>query len=583
MGNSQSSNNTNNNNYTNYTNNSDTTKKSDEFYEVIDFIATNYILTMNFKSLSKLSEKAYCDKLIVLTSDIIQKNFSDKDVTYLAHRVKNGLDVNELKDEKVMVTTKDSISEIENSEEDSIKKKRVCIGIAKFYVKIAHIFAAIVMTINPVYTYKDSKGATVKVGLMEKDKIPVEAADKKLHKLGICESRIDILKEGSPENVQPNVCSMNLGENGTGKTLADEPGITELTQLYLDDNYDFSNGMFTGMSEETKSQFMKDLHGFYTAFTGNEKMPDSIKKFSDIKLRDYSKNPGCQGDNPKLKQKYSSNDGGSSSNKKLFVDYANNLRQMMSTAAENQTKLLSIINELFTNVNDEETGKKVIRINPKLTEESLQRAVEKTRRFIVDLYIRCETDFVKGVKLYEAIVESKILETTQKQIDNLKVEANKMIHETRAAVAPIPLGYQQAFIPEYRANTNMLFDPTKIPFENNSSEENKGAEEVKVANEPSEQVYIKQPGKEEQGGLEGTNILIPRQSDSGTPSSLTQSPVIKDQRHGEAQHEIELSDMREIARPHYSPLSDYNGDWEIPENIHLDERAGEGEGEGDSE
>ena len=41
-------------------------------YDIIDYIATYYILTMDFKSLSKLCEKEYCDKLVVLTSDIIK-------------------------------------------------------------------------------------------------------------------------------------------------------------------------------------------------------------------------------------------------------------------------------------------------------------------------------------------------------------------------------------------------------------------------------------------------------------------------------------------------------------------------------
>ena len=78
--------------------------------------------------------------------------------------------------------------------------------------------------------------------------------------------------------------------------------------------------------------------------------------------------------------------------------------------------------------------KKVIRVNPKLTEESLQKVVEKTRYLIVDLYVKCENDYVTGIKLYEAIVESKILETTQNQIEMLKKEASKIIKETKKEV-----------------------------------------------------------------------------------------------------------------------------------------------------
>ena len=48
-------------------------------------------------------------------------------------------------------------------------------GIAKFYIKIAHLFAAIVTTINPIYVYKDQEGNTVRATLAEKGKIIVFA------------------------------------------------------------------------------------------------------------------------------------------------------------------------------------------------------------------------------------------------------------------------------------------------------------------------------------------------------------------------------------------------------------------------
>jgi hypothetical protein len=413
--------------------------KFENFYDIIDYIATYYILTMDFKSLSKLSEKAYCDKLVVLTSDIIERHFNDMEITFLAQRIKNGIEVNDLKKENVKFIYKDNLEslDISNDEQKSIKKKRVCIGIAKFYVKIAHIFAAIVMTINPVYTYKDTTGQTIKTTLLEKDKIP-KNVNRKLYRLNICDNRIRALKRG--ENIdettgevtlQPRICDINTNSTGSEKTLADEPGIPELLKLYLDDKYDYSNGTFTGMSENTEKQFNNDLKLFYTAFTGNENMPDSIKKFSDIKLRDYSKNPGCQPPNQTLKNKYTIN-----KKNELFIKYADNIKKMIQNAATNQYKLLSIINELFTYVNDPYSGKRVIRVNPKLTDDSLQKAVENTRRFIVDLYIKCENDYVNGVKLFEAIVESKIIETTQKQIETLKKQANKIIEETQKASVP---------------------------------------------------------------------------------------------------------------------------------------------------
>jgi hypothetical protein len=160
-------------------------------------------------------------------------------------------------------------------------------------------------------------------------------------------------------------------------------------------------------------------------------MPSDITQFSDIKLRDYSKTPGCQDATPIMKSKITLN-----KNDKLFEAYAKNIKQMIQEASANQSKLLEVINDLFTYVIDPYTGKKVIRVNPKLTESSLQKVVEKTRRLIINLYVKCEQDYVNGVKLYEVIVESKIFEMTQKQIDNLQAEASKLIKEAQSSAEP---------------------------------------------------------------------------------------------------------------------------------------------------
>ena len=427
MGNTPSSSNTKTNNE----------KQFENFYQIIDYIASYYILTMDFKSLSNLSNKEYCDKLVVITSDIVKNYFNDLEITYLAQRIKNGEEVNNLTKENVIFVNKDQLEslDIQNDVNKSIKKKRVCIGIAKFYVKIAHVFAAIVKTINPVYVYKDENGNVVKNGLLEKDKIP-KNAKRKLYKLNICDNRIrslksmDVDEEKKEVNLHPKICTMNLNKDGSVKNLQDEPGIVELLQLYLDDDYDYSNGTFTGMSDSTKRQFEKDLKSFYTAFTGNAEMPAEIKKFSDIKLRDYNNKNSCQGTNPVFKQNYVL-----SENDKLFMEYAKNIKNMIQSASNKQSQLLGVINDLFIFVSDPYGDKKKIRVNPSLTEDKLQKLVEKTRSIIIELYVKCEMDYVENLKVYEAIVESKILETTKKQIENLEKKANTMVVETNTKIA----------------------------------------------------------------------------------------------------------------------------------------------------
>jgi len=456
------------------------------FYQAIDFIATHYILTMNFKSLSKLAEKKYCDKLIVLTSKIVERHYAAHEIDYLARRLEQGepdaADPAATQDQMKREQVQYVLNQPENSDDDSgttsssppmteeeaqLNKQQKCIGIAKFYVKIAHVFAAILMTINPWYVFTNEIGETVKVNLMHRDLIPKEVK-RKMIKFNICESRVRALRKQQRKDTRTSSsttsenkntaaaavaltpistsCKLNTTDDGRVKTLADEPGIMELERLYLDDQYDFSNGQFAGMSESTKQQYLRDLKLFYTAFTGNETMPPEITKFSDIQLKDYQKSPGCTAAAAAAAATASPNTALaadipiSTNNRHLFVQYAENIKSMIQSANDNQLKLMGVINELFTFVVNPQSNQKVIRINPRLTSERLQRAVETSRQLITQLYVQCETDYAIGLKIFEAIVESKTFETTQKQLANLEAQSNQLLKSTLSSAKQQRIG-----------------------------------------------------------------------------------------------------------------------------------------------
>ena len=58
--------------------------------DILDIIATKYILTQNFQDMKKLGSKEYCDKLVILTSKIIKKYMNEKEIKYLAQRITDG-------------------------------------------------------------------------------------------------------------------------------------------------------------------------------------------------------------------------------------------------------------------------------------------------------------------------------------------------------------------------------------------------------------------------------------------------------------------------------------------------------------
>jgi len=416
--------------------------------ETIDYIATHYILTSDFQSLRKLNEKTYCEKMIVLTSDIINKKFSDLEVDKILDRIENGSSSKGIEKENIVFFNK---SQLHNAVEESNDTKEMkCNQIAKFYIKVAHLFASIVMTINPEYTHVDFFGNVKTYKLFEKDKIP-SSGHFEVSKINLCGERVHILsnelinnddgedgENTDSENVSVNtapkkLCSMNFNKKGKIKTLDEEIGIPELMELYYDDGYDYKTGKFNRMSEETEKQFKNDLKNFYINFTGDYNVPESVNKFSDVKLRDYSKKKICA--------TMSSHSDSSSSDDKnyielntkdtLYVKYAENLKKMIDSVNKKQQQLSSIIDKVFVYVYDSSKSvpnqDEVIRINPDLTESSLQSIVVECRNYIKDLYLTCEKDFTEGIKIYEAIVESRILDTTMKQIDKLEKISDNLV------------------------------------------------------------------------------------------------------------------------------------------------------------
>jgi len=127
-----------------------------DLQELVDIISSKYIVTQRFKDMERLADKKYCDNLVILTSKIISNNLNDLEVEYLSDRVVKGIDTHTLQKNRLIYLKKSSLSKLNVKNER--KRKALCIGIAKFYVKIAHVFAAIVTTVNPKYYVSDENG-----------------------------------------------------------------------------------------------------------------------------------------------------------------------------------------------------------------------------------------------------------------------------------------------------------------------------------------------------------------------------------------------------------------------------------------
>ena len=395
--------------------------------DVINYLASNYILEQNFQDMVNLRDPKYCNDLVILTSDVIGEYLNDQQVKYLAQRTRDGAVVNEIAEDQLLWVKEQDFKNLDVR--TKVPKKRLCIGIAKFYVKIAHLFGAIVTTVNPTYTYKeDITGKKITVSLQNKKLIPSYATPK-LNRINICSERINALVNGkdftSGENIiiEPNFCNMNVRkDNKDIKSLSDEPGIPELELLYKDE-YDYDEGKFKSMSTKMKEKYEKDVELFYKTFTGNATKPDTIKKFSDIKLRDFASSEGCKPGSV-YREKYEGTVG-----QKLFKEYAEHIQKMIENAQNNQNALLVILDKMFAwNRNHQDLTKQII-ISPELNEKKLDELIAEARTLIIKCYTTCETDFITGLEIFEAIVEKQIMDVTKSQIDKLEETISSTLAE----------------------------------------------------------------------------------------------------------------------------------------------------------
>ena len=437
--------------------------KSKNLTQIIDYIATNFILTNNFKDFKNLTDQKYCNNLVILTSKIINNNLNYKQVQYLSQRIKQGDIVNEMTKDNVIFFEKDKIENIDI--DSNIRKKRLCIGIAKFYIKIAHIYAAIVSTVNPTYNYKNENGEIQEVNLENKIYIP-KYSNTKINRNNICSLRINSLLNKSNFDVNnneeikinPDFCDINKNQD-TGKTkmLINEPGIPELSKLYYD-KYDYNTGRFIGMTEKAKKLYENDVKIFYKTFTGKKNVPNNIKTFSDIPLKDFHNLSKCK-NNGAYTQIYTGK-----KREKYFKKYAEHIEKMMKTTNENQNKLIKIIDKLFILISNKHTNKKEIIINPNLTYKNLDLIIEETKKPIINLYLKCEKDYLEGLNIFEAIVNLLYKETSQNQLINLENNINK--HKQKQNIPSNTELIEQNKLEE-KENINKNINDPIVNFNNN--------------------------------------------------------------------------------------------------------------------
>ena len=373
---------------------------------LIDEIAMHYMLTQNAIDLNKISDKEYHDKLIILTSNVIEKRLNNLEIGYLKNRIAG----NENQIQDIMPA-------------NSKVKDKVITDISKFYIKIFTIYSSITSTFDPQYSYVDENGSNKTFYLKDTDEyknIPnnVKPVLTQLtNPMSLCRKRLNILKNRYDDTTEPGSIILNPGEKlcstESSAKLIDEIGIKELDSLYYD-IFDYNTKQWSKKSNKMKKKYNKDLILFYRIFTGKKTKPANIKSFQDIELLDFKTLHSCT-DNTFLSDIVISKEN------KLIKEYKEKIDLIQKSTEENRHKLYSILKELFVvKVVDDEQS---YTINPSLTLDKILLLEEQTRISLLDLYISCEKYFIQALIIFENIYESKDYTISEYRKENLmKIE-----------------------------------------------------------------------------------------------------------------------------------------------------------------
>jgi hypothetical protein len=429
--------------------------------KLIDRIATDYILSMNFQDMMDMTTESGCGKMVLVVEDILKKNTTEVDLASLQNTPRGLFDLAAPPSgtSSIFVFPEgDEVAKKSMDLSDPKKKLSLCRNIAKFYVQVAHLFAAIIMTVNPKYQFTKD-GETKKVGIMDRKDIPEESLKTAniILERNFCSERENILTQKSSLDDNNDLkialpyCSLDEKIDPIGASR----GIKELEDLFKDD-YDTNTGIFS-MNEDSARKYKQVVKEFYDAMYNTGTAPDT---FSDIKIPKYHEERGCSEtalqkaiglniDEEFKEKKSQENDADKKSgsdanntdpveqpkddyeppfketyrgtNSGLYKDFKNNIVSMKEATAKNTNEVFSILGQLFDLTVDP------ITINPKITSENISPLIIDTREKITKLYLECEKNFQKGLELFRNIVYQNLTEQTKEDILSLEELQNNTL------------------------------------------------------------------------------------------------------------------------------------------------------------
>ena len=356
-------------------------KKLNDMALKLDLYAQRVILK-EVKFNSSLSDSGKCEKLIVITSEILNR-LPFRLISYMDRRHKLFSEKYEMynaMDRALLVNTNEEIlKESKLDEPNEFRKKQMCVGIARFYVQIGNLFNAIMSTMRP-YNYETNRRSTptnfydmLTFSLFEREGGKDGSGQKyeasnlstfvKKHQ-DVQRDLQRFLSKGSGDmTMTPNICDitnsirekkatpLNMNSATSPYRNKVDPSIfAALEELYFDIFHETSisnpkTPQFIEMSRQVKDKiYSRDVRDLFRIVTGREPT-DEIKTFADVGKH--------VADNEQIKEWCSKNKNKSFKindavrQDSTFVKYVNHIKSMIYTISKRRRYIVGLLDRVF--------------------------------------------------------------------------------------------------------------------------------------------------------------------------------------------------------------------------------------------
>ena len=365
----------------NNNNNDNNNNKESLDINELHFIVSYYLYKMNIASLNRLMNKSYCEKIMALVNKILIANYNLEDASSYA--------------------------------------------LAKLFVKISHIYACIILNVNPVITIKNKKEdakedeekekAEEEEEKEESDEEEKEESDdeKEKEESDKEEEKEESDDEEEKEESERDIKNISFSPQCKLKVSIEDMikhQLTELDSIYFDKDVDFDtdndNTNFKGQSEIAKKLYDDDVNIFSDVLIG-ETIDKKTTSFLDI--FELFMNEG---------EKIIDTKSNSSSN--IIQLYALTIKLFLIKNIMFQEQLIEHLSSLFVIGMNPQNQKEEISINMNLNEEKLAVILNSVRSIVLEMNLLCDEFYYNLNRMYEAIIEDKIFKISKLQMENLE-------------------------------------------------------------------------------------------------------------------------------------------------------------------